>query len=165
MIGVGEGENFVASDATPIVEHTQRVIYLNDDDLAVIRKDEMVIKAIRNKSHEPDIREVDLKIGEIDKEGYPHFMLKEIFEQPKAIHDTFRGRVLPNSSGLMLGGLHNVFDTMASAERILIVACGMPGLSANISLKSTAEYPLRWNTPPSSGTVIPSSRKVTSCLQ
>jgi len=124
VIGVGEGENFVASDATPIVEHTQRVIYLNDDDLAVIRKDEMVIKAIRNKSHEPDIREVDLKIGEIDKEGYPHFMLKEIFEQPKAIHDTFRGRVLPNSSGLMLGGLHNVFDTMASAERILIVACG-----------------------------------------
>ena len=124
VIGVGEGENFVASDATPIVEHTQRVIYLNDDDLAVIRKDEMVIKAIRNKSHEPDITEVDLKIGEIDKEGYPHFMLKEIFEQPKAIHDTFRGRVLPNSSGLMLGGLHNVFDTMASAERILIVACG-----------------------------------------
>jgi len=124
VIGVGEGENFVASDATPIVEHTQRVIYLNDDDLAVISKDQMVIKAIRNKSHEPDIKEVDLKIGEIDKEGYPHFMLKEIFEQPKAIHDTFRGRVLPNKSGLMLGGLHNVFDTMASADRILIVACG-----------------------------------------
>jgi glucosamine--fructose-6-phosphate aminotransferase (isomerizing) len=124
VIGVGEGENFVASDATPIVEHTQRVIYLNDDDLAVISKDQMVIKAIRNKSHEPDIKEVDLKIGEIDKEGYPHFMLKEIFEQPKAIHDTFRGRVLPNKSGLMLGGLHNVFDTMASADRIMIVACG-----------------------------------------
>lgn len=124
VIGVGEGENFVASDATPIVEHTQRVIYLNDDDLAIIRKDEMVIKAIRNKSHEPDIREVDLKIGEIDKEGYPHFMLKEIFEQPKAIHDTFRGRVLPKKSGLMLGGLHDVFDTMAAADRILIVACG-----------------------------------------
>ena len=124
VIGVGEGENFVASDATPIVEHTQRVIYLNDDDLAVISKDQMVIKAIRNKSHEPDIKEVDLKIGEIDKEGYPHFMLKEIFEQPKAIHDTFRGRVLPNKSGLMLGGLHDVFDTMASADRIMIVACG-----------------------------------------
>jgi glucosamine--fructose-6-phosphate aminotransferase (isomerizing) len=124
VIGVGEGENFVASDATPIVEHTQRVIYLNDDDLAVISKDQMVIKAIRNKSHEPDIKEVDLKIGEIDKEGYPHFMLKEIFEQPKAIHDTFRGRVLPNRSGLMLGGLHDVFDTMASADRIMIVACG-----------------------------------------
>jgi len=124
VIGVGEGENFVASDATPIVEHTQRVIYLNDDDLAVIRKDEMVLKAIRNKPFEPEVKKVDLKIGEIDKEGYPHFMLKEIFEQPRAIHDTFRGRVLPNQSGLMLGGLHNVFDTMASADRILIVACG-----------------------------------------
>jgi glucosamine--fructose-6-phosphate aminotransferase (isomerizing) len=124
VIGVGEGENFVASDATPIVEHTQRVIYLNDDDLAVIRKDEMVLKAIKNKPFEPEVKKVDLKIGEIDKEGYPHFMLKEIFEQPRAIHDTFRGRVLPNQSGLMLGGLHNVFDTMASADRILIVACG-----------------------------------------
>lgn len=124
VIGVGDGENFIASDATPIVEHTQRVIYLNDDDLAVIRKDEMVLKAIRNKNVEPDIREVDLKLGEIDKEGYPHFMLKEIFEQPRAIHDTFRGRILPNQSGLMLGGLHNVFDTLASADRILIVACG-----------------------------------------
>ena len=124
VIGVGDGENFIASDATPIVEHTQRVIYLNDDDLAVIRKDEMVLKAIRNKRIEPEVKEVDLKLGEIDKEGFPHFMLKEIFEQPRAIHDTFRGRVLPNLSGLMLGGLHNVFDTMASADRILIVACG-----------------------------------------
>ncbi|MFN2336010.1 MAG: glutamine--fructose-6-phosphate transaminase (isomerizing) [Bacteroidales bacterium] len=124
VIGVGDGENFIASDATPIVEHTQRVIYLNDDDLAVIQKDEMVLKAIRNKSVEPEVKEVDLKIGEIDKEGFPHFMLKEIFEQPRAIHDTFRGRVLPNQLGLMLGGLHNVFDTMASADRIMIVACG-----------------------------------------
>ena len=124
VIGVGEGENFIASDATPIVEYTQRVIYLNDDDLAVISKDEMVLKAIKNKSFEPEVKKVDLKIGEIDKEGYPHFMLKEIFEQPRAIHDTFRGRVLPNQAGLMLGGLYNVFETMASADRILIVACG-----------------------------------------
>ncbi len=124
VIGVGDGENFIASDATPIVEYTQRVIYLNDDDLAVISKDEMVLKAIKNKPFEPEVKKVDLKIGEIDKEGYPHFMLKEIFEQPRAIHDTFRGRVLPNQAGLVLGGLYNVFETMASADRILIVACG-----------------------------------------
>ena len=124
VIGVGEGENFIASDATPIVEYTQRVIYLNDDDLAVISKDEMVLKAIKNKPFEPEVKKVDLKIGEIDKEGFAHFMLKEIFEQPRAIHDTFRGRVLPNQSGLMLGGLYNVFETMAAADRILIVACG-----------------------------------------
>ena len=70
------------------------------------------------------MKEIDLKIGEIDKEGYDHFMLKEIFEQPRAIHDTFRGRVLPDYSGVMLGGLHDVLDTMAQSERIVIIACG-----------------------------------------
>ena len=124
VIGVGEGENFIASDATPIVEHTQRVIYLNDDDLAVIKKDELVLKTIRHEKIQPVVKKIDLKIGEIDKEGFQHFMLKEIFEQPRAIHDTFRGRVLPDHSGIMLGGLHNVLDTISHAERIIIVACG-----------------------------------------
>lgn len=124
VIGVGDGENFIASDATPIVEHTQRVIYLNDDDLAIIKKEEMVLKTIRARKIEPEVKQIDLKIGEIDKEGFPHFMLKEIFEQPRAIHDTFRGRVLPDYSGVMLGGLHNVLETISSSERIIIVACG-----------------------------------------
>ena len=113
VIGVGDGENFIASDATPIVEYTQRVIYLNDDDLAIIKKDELSLKTIRSAKIQPVVKEIDLKIGEIDKEGYPHFMLKEIFEQPRAIHDTFRGRVLPDHSGVMLGGLHNVLDSMS----------------------------------------------------
>ncbi len=124
VIGVGEGENFVASDATPIVEYTQRVIYLKDDDIAIIKKDELVLKTIRPGRVEPEVKEVDLKIGEIDKEGYPHFMLKEIFEQPRAIHDTFRGRVLPDLSGIMLGGLHNILETISQAEKIIIVGCG-----------------------------------------
>jgi glutamine---fructose-6-phosphate transaminase (isomerizing) len=124
VIGVGEGENFIASDATPIVEFTQRVIYLNDDDLAIIKKDELILKTLRNDSIQPEVKEIDLKIGEIDKEGFAHFMLKEIFEQPRAIHDTFRGRILPDNSGVMLGGLHNVIDSMCEAERIVIIACG-----------------------------------------
>jgi len=124
VIGVGEGENFIASDATPIVEYTQRVIYLNDDDLAIIQKDQLSLKTIRNSQLVPEVHKLDLKIGEIDKEGYPHFMLKEIFEQPKAIHDTFRGRVLPGGEGIMLGGLHNVMGEIIRADRILIVACG-----------------------------------------
>jgi len=124
VIGVGEGENFIASDATPIVEHTQRVIYLNDDDLAIIKKEELMLKTIRINKVEPVVKKIDLKIGEIDKEGYPHFMLKEIFEQPRAIHDTFRGRVLPDHSGVMLGGLHQVLETVSQAERIIIIACG-----------------------------------------
>ena len=124
VIGVGDGENFIASDATPIVEYTERVIYLNDDDIAIIKKDELILKSIRHEMIKPEVKTIDLKIGEIDKEGFPHFMLKEIFEQPKAIHDTFRGRVLPDHSGIMLGGLHNILDAMSQAERIIIAACG-----------------------------------------
>jgi glucosamine--fructose-6-phosphate aminotransferase (isomerizing) len=124
VIGVGEGENFIASDATPIVEFTQRVIYLNDDDIAVIKKDELILKTLRNESIQPEVKEIDLKMGEIDKEGFAHFMLKEIFEQPRAVHDTFRGRILPDNSGVMLGGLHNVIESMSQAERIIIIGCG-----------------------------------------
>jgi glucosamine--fructose-6-phosphate aminotransferase (isomerizing) len=124
VIGVGEGENFIASDATPIVEYTQRVIYLNDDDLAIIKKDELILRTLRNENLKPEVKEIDLKIGEIDKEGFAHFMLKEIFEQPRAIHDTFRGRILPNNSGVKLGGLHSIIDSMAQSERIIIIACG-----------------------------------------
>jgi glutamine---fructose-6-phosphate transaminase (isomerizing) len=124
VIGVGDGENFIASDATPIVEYTQRVIYLNDDDLAIIRKDELILKTIRTGQIQPEVKEIDLKLGEIDKEGFAHFMLKEIFEQPRAIHDTFRGRILPDYSGVMLGGLHTIIDPLSQAERIIIIACG-----------------------------------------
>ncbi len=124
VIGVGDGENFIASDATPIVEHTKRVIYLNDNDLAIIKKDELILRTIKAESIKPEVKELELKLGEIDKEGYPHFMLKEIFEQPKAIHNTFRGRVLPDFSGIRLGGLHEILDSVTEAERIIIIACG-----------------------------------------
>ncbi len=124
VIGVGEGENFIASDATPIVQYTQRVIYLKDDDLAIVKKDELILKTIRTEKFQPEVKEIDLKIGEIDKEGFDHFMLKEIFEQPRAIHDTFRGRILPDNSSVMLGGLHSIMEPMTQAERIIIIACG-----------------------------------------
>jgi glucosamine--fructose-6-phosphate aminotransferase (isomerizing) len=124
VIGVGEGENFIASDATPIVEYTQRVIYLNDDDLAIIKKEELILKSIQSTMIQPEVKKIDLKIGEIDKEGFDHFMLKEIFEQPRAIHDTFRGRVLPDHTGIMLGGLHDILDEISQADKIIIIACG-----------------------------------------
>ncbi len=82
------------------------------------------LKRSESRKIQPEVKEIDLKIGEIDKEGFAHFMLKEIFEQPRAIHDTFRGRLLPDNSGVMLGGLHNIFDTLTEAERIIIIACG-----------------------------------------
>lgn len=124
VIGVGKGEYFLASDATPLVEHTSNVIYLNDDDLAIIRKDQLILKTISHASHKPEIQELDLSIGEIDKEGFPHFMLKEIFEQPRSVKDTFRGRVLSDFSGIQLGGLLEVLPKLYKAKRIIITACG-----------------------------------------
>ena len=93
VIGVGNDEYFIASDATPIVEYTRSVIYLSDHNVAVITKNELSLKTLRNLPLTPKIQQLDLEIGEIDKGGYSHFMLKEIFEQPRSILDTFRGRV------------------------------------------------------------------------
>ena len=124
VIGVGKGEYFVGSDATPIVEYTKDVIFLNDDDVAIIKKDEMIMKTLKNEPLIPKIQKIDLNIGEIDKGGYDHFMLKEIFEQPQSIKDTSRGRILTDKSGIVLGGLHEVMPKLISAKRIIIIACG-----------------------------------------
>jgi glucosamine--fructose-6-phosphate aminotransferase (isomerizing) len=124
VIGVGQGEYFIASDATPIVEYTKSVIYLNDDDVAIIKKNELQLKNIENKPLTPDIKELSIDIGEIDKMGFDHFMLKEIYEQPKAIADTFRGRINPEKTNIHLGGLHEVWPKLEKARRIIIVACG-----------------------------------------
>ncbi len=124
VIGVGNDEYFLASDATPIVEYTKSVIYLNDGDVAIIRKDQLVLKTLKNDSHVPIIQELNIDIGEIDKGGYEHFMLKEIFEQPKSIQDTFRGRVHADSEKIHLGGLFEVMPRLIEARRIVIIACG-----------------------------------------
>lgn len=124
VIGVGNDEYFVASDATPIVEYTKSVIYLNDQNVAIITKDELILKNLSNVPLTPNIQQITLDIGEIDKGGYEHFMLKEIFEQPRSIHDTFRGRVSQAESELRLGGLFNVMPGLVDAKRIIIIGCG-----------------------------------------
>jgi len=124
VVGVGDGEYFFASDATPIIEHTNRVVYLNDNDVAVVRRDEITFKTIMNVKITPKIQKLDLEIGEIEKGGFEHFMLKEIFEQPRAIEDTFRGRISKNPYEVHLGGLYNIYDKFINAKRILIVGCG-----------------------------------------
>ncbi len=124
VIGVGNNEYFLASDATPIIEYTKSVIYLNDDDVAIISKDGLVLKTLKNDPLTPRIHQLDLGIGEIDKGGYKHFMLKEIFEQPRSIQDTFRGRVGADLNELYLGGLYNVMDRLVAAKRIVIIGCG-----------------------------------------
>ncbi len=124
VIGLGNKEYFVASDATPIVEYTDRVIYLNNDDIALIRKDELVLKNLSSDATSVNIQTLDLGISEIEKQGFEHFMLKEIFEQPRSIQDTFRGRIIPDSNEIRLGGLHDVKEQLVNAKRIVIIACG-----------------------------------------
>jgi glucosamine--fructose-6-phosphate aminotransferase (isomerizing) len=124
VIGVGKGEYFLASDATPIVEYTKSVIYLDDQNVAIITKDEVILKTLWNISLEPNIQQLDLDIGEIDKGGYSHFMLKEIYEQPRSIADTFRGRVSDGGTELRLGGLFQIIERLLEAKRIIIVGCG-----------------------------------------
>jgi glucosamine--fructose-6-phosphate aminotransferase (isomerizing) len=124
VIGVGNEEYFLASDATPIVEYTKSVIYLNDGDVAILRKNQLNLKTIKNDSQTPTIHELDIDIGEIDKGGYDHFMLKEIFEQPRSIQDTFRGRVRSENEEIHLGGLFEVLPRLAETKRIIIIACG-----------------------------------------
>ena len=124
VIGIGSGEYFIASDATPIVEHTNSVIYLNDNDMAVIKSNELQLKTIQNEELTPIIQKLDLDIGDIDKMGFDHFMLKEIFEQPRSIMDTLRGRIAPDNTDIRLGGLFAVMDELVNARRILIIGCG-----------------------------------------
>jgi glucosamine--fructose-6-phosphate aminotransferase (isomerizing) len=127
VIGVGSGEYFLASDATPIVEHTKSVIYLQDNDMAVIGKNGLNLKNLNSKhagEKKPIVHKLELDVDEIEKSGYDHYMLKEIHEQPRSITDTFRGRINPKTHELKLGGLHYNMDALTNAKRIIIIACG-----------------------------------------
>ncbi len=124
VIGINKTEYFIASDATPIIEYTNSVIYLNDDDIAVIDNKGLSLKNIKNIPQKPNIHKIKLELDEIEKNGFDHYMLKEIYEQPKAIRDTYRGRLNYKSKFLKLGGLHNVFDQLKNSKRIVIIACG-----------------------------------------
>lgn len=146
VVGIGEGEYYLASDATPIVEYTKSVIYLNDDDVAIIKRDELILKTLRNDSNlKPKIQKLNLEIGEIEKNGYRHFMLKEIFEQPRSIQDTFRGRVARDLTEVHLGGLFNVIPNLADARRIIVIGCGTSwhaGLVGEYLIEELARIPV-----------------------
>ena len=125
VIGIGEGEYFVASDASPIVEYTRDVVYLEDGEIALINKDaDLEIRTIANVSKTPYIQELELSLEAIEKGGFSSFMLKEIFEQPKSIIDTLRGRINPKTKEITLGGILDYEQKIMDADRIIIVACG-----------------------------------------
>ncbi len=125
VIGVGDGETFLASDATPIVEFTDKVVYLNDDEIAIIRRGEpLQIITTDNVPGEVDIKTLKMSVEQLEKGGYPHFMLKEIFEQPRTIHDCIRGRIGNTGSEVTLSGVIEHKDKFMNARRMIIVACG-----------------------------------------
>ncbi len=124
VIGIGKGEYFIASDATPIVEYTNEVVYVNDYEIALIKDGELTIRDTKDVKMTPYIQKVDMELEAIEKGGYEHFMLKEIFEQPKSIKDCFRGRLNANTGQLVLGGIREYANALINAERIVIVACG-----------------------------------------
>lgn len=124
VIGLGKDEFFLASDATPIIEYTNEVVYLDDKEIAIIKDGEFTIKNIDDVKMTPYVQTVNLKLEAIEKGGYDHFMLKEIFEQPKSIGDCLRGRLRADEGTLHLGGISDYINKIASAERILIIACG-----------------------------------------
>ena len=125
VVGIGEQEFFLGSDASPIIEYTDKVIYLNDGDIAVIRKnEEPEIVDFNNIPLEHEVKTVDLKLGQIEKGGFPHFMLKEIFEQPECLKDCMRGRINVDQTHVKLSAIIDYKDRLLAARRFIIVACG-----------------------------------------
>jgi glucosamine--fructose-6-phosphate aminotransferase (isomerizing) len=140
VVGLGDEEYFIASDASPISEFTKQVIYLNDEDIAIIQKDGFTLKNVQNNPVSLKISNLDIEFGEVDKGGFDYFMLKEIYEQPKTIEDTFRGRLRADYSEIILGGLLNVFPKIVSADRIIIIGCGTSWHAALIAEYLLEEY-------------------------
>lgn len=125
VIGIGENEFFIASDATPIVEYTKNVVYLEDEEIAFIeRGKELKIKTIKNKAKTPYVQELELQLEALEKGGYDHFMLKEIYEQPRSIKDSMRGRLSSLEGIVNLGGIKDYEQKFVHAKRIVFIACG-----------------------------------------
>ena len=134
VLGVGDHELFMASDASPIIKYTKKVVYVNDEEVCILHKDgSFVIKDIRNQVLVPKIQEIDLKIEELEKDGFEHFMLKEIFQQPITIAESMRGRINAEEGWVTLGGMQQYINKILSARRIIFVACGTSWHSALIA--------------------------------
>ncbi len=125
IVGIGKNEFFLASDASPVIEYTKKVVYINDEEMVTLnRNGEFELKTIQNQEKTPYIQELELNLESIEKGGYEHFMLKEIHEQPKSIYDSIRGRVDYETGQIKLGGLEEYKDRIMASRRIIIVACG-----------------------------------------
>lgn len=145
VIGVGEGEHFLASDASPIIEYTKKVIYVNDYELAIISPDEIILKNLGNEPITPYIQQLDMELAQIEKGGFDHFMLKEIFDQPGSLTDCLRGRLDMENLTLTLAGVEEHMSVFSQAKRIIIVACGTSwhaGLVAEYMIETLCRIPV-----------------------
>jgi len=148
VIGLGEGnqEFFIASDATPLVEYTQNVVYLNDEEIVVLKRgEEMQICNLKNESVDPDVQCIEMNIGLLEKGGYPHFMLKEIYEQAQAMKDCMRGRLLEKEKRVVLSAVTHHRERLLNAKRVIIVSCGTSwhaGLIGKQMIETFAKVPV-----------------------
>ncbi len=145
VIGVGNGEHFLGSDASPMLEYTKEVVYVNDYELAIVRPNELILKNLGNEKITPFITKLDMELAAIEKGGYEHFMLKEIFEQPSTIHDCLRGRLDATNGIIRMSGVQNNIEAFKKAQRIIIVACGTSwhaGLVAEYIIEELCRIPV-----------------------
>lgn len=145
ILGIGDDEYLVASDASAIIEHTKNVIYLNDDEMAILTADGFITKTISNKKVQSEIHQLEFDLEQIEKGGFEHFMLKEIYEQTQTIRDAMRGRLLVDEGNVKLGGLRQVRDRIRNARRIIITACGTSynaGLVGEYLIEQLAHIPV-----------------------
>ena len=145
VIGIGKGEHFLASDASPIIEYTKEVVYVNDYEIAIVKADELILKNLGNEKQTPFIQKLDMELAAIEKGGYDHFMLKEIFEQPDTIFDCLRGRLLHEQQQIVMAGVDNHIEALTKASRIMIVACGTSwhaGLVAEYMIEELCRIPV-----------------------
>ncbi|MEJ7609975.1 MAG: glutamine--fructose-6-phosphate transaminase (isomerizing) [Ferruginibacter sp.] len=145
VIGIGKGEHFLASDASPIIEYTKEVVYVNDYELAIVKPDELILKNIGNEKITPFITKLDMELAAIEKGGYEHFMLKEIYEQPTTIHDCLRGRLNAEAGTITMSGVDDNIEKLKNATRIMIIACGTSwhaGLVAEYIIEELCRIPV-----------------------
>jgi len=144
VLGIGEGENFIASDVSAILAHTKQVVYLEDGEIVEVYKDKFITRTIHDEEIQKEVHEINLSLDEIDKGGYSHFMLKEIMEQPESVTNSMRGRLLLDDGNARLGGLNSVLERLTNCKRIIISACGTSwhaGLAGEYMFEQYAHIP------------------------
>ena len=145
VIGIGKGEHFLGSDATPMLEYTKEVVYVNDYEIAIIKADELILKNLGNEKQTPYISSLDMELAAIEKGGYEHFMLKEINEQPTTIYDCLRGRLDASKGTITMKGIEDNIEALVAAPRYIIIACGTSwhaGLVAEYIIEELCRIPV-----------------------